>query len=88
MLDNRDAQGDGRGKVDADATAQLHRAAGQDLSQDLGQEPGHDLLDCLLLLARAHGRTLTADAALAGLPESEALAALRGLARYAVERTH
>ncbi len=27
-----------------------------------------DLLDCLLLLARAHGRTLTADAALAGLP--------------------
>src|SRR5690606_35679760 len=29
-----------------------------------------------------------ADAALAGLPESEALDALRGLARYAVDRTH
>ena len=31
---------------------------------------------------------VAAEAALAGLPESEALAALRGLARYAVERTH
>ena len=29
-----------------------------------------------------------AEAALAGLPESDALAALRGLARYAVQRTH
>jgi Geranylgeranyl pyrophosphate synthase len=29
-----------------------------------------------------------AEAALAGLPESEALDALRGLARYAVDRTH
>ena len=36
------------------------------------------------------GRKLAAaaEAALAGLPESDALAALRGLARYAVQRTH
>jgi len=38
--------------------------------------------------ARATDYAAAAEAALAGLPESEALAALRGLARYAVERTH
>ena len=37
---------------------------------------------------RAMDYAVAAEAALAGLPESEALAALRGLARYAVERTH
>ena len=37
---------------------------------------------------RALDYAAAAEAALAGLPESEALAALRGLARYAVERTH
>ena len=37
---------------------------------------------------RAMDSAVAAEAALAGLPESEALAALRGLARYAVERTH
>ncbi|KAF1686121.1 octaprenyl-diphosphate synthase [Pseudoxanthomonas broegbernensis] len=37
---------------------------------------------------RAREYAVAAEAALAGLPESEALAALRGLARYAVERTH
>ena len=37
---------------------------------------------------RALDYAVAAEAALAGLPESEALAALRGLARYAVERTY
>ena len=37
---------------------------------------------------RALGSAVATEAALAGLPESEALAALRGLARYAVERTY
>ena len=37
---------------------------------------------------RALDYALAAEAALAGLPDSEALAALRGLARYAVERNH
>ncbi|MES5815619.1 polyprenyl synthetase family protein [Pseudoxanthomonas sp. Soil82] len=37
---------------------------------------------------RAMDYAVAAEAALAGLPESEAMAALRGLARYAVERTH
>lgn len=37
---------------------------------------------------RAVDYAAAAEAALAGLPESQALAALRGLARYAVERTH
>jgi octaprenyl-diphosphate synthase len=37
---------------------------------------------------RAMDYAAAAEAALAGLPENEALAALRGLARYAVERTH
>ncbi len=43
-------------------------------------------------LEYSHRRALdyaqAAEAALAGLPETAALAALRGLARYAVERTH
>lgn len=37
---------------------------------------------------RAMDYAAEAEAALAGLPQSEALEALRGLARYAVERTH
>ena len=37
---------------------------------------------------RAMDYAAEAEAALAGLPESEALQALRGLARYAVERSH
>ena len=37
---------------------------------------------------RALDYAMAAEAALAGLPETEALAALRGLARYAVERTY
>ncbi|KAF1695740.1 octaprenyl-diphosphate synthase [Pseudoxanthomonas jiangsuensis] len=37
---------------------------------------------------RAIDYAAAAEAALAGLPQSPALAALRGLARYAVERTH
>lgn len=37
---------------------------------------------------RALDYAAAAEAALAGLPESDALSALRGLARYAVERTH
>ncbi|WP_374012123.1 polyprenyl synthetase family protein [Pseudoxanthomonas koreensis] len=37
---------------------------------------------------RASGYASAAESALDGLPESEALAALRGLARYAVERSH
>lgn len=40
------------------------------LREDLGKEAGErtDLLECLLLLARVHGVSMTADAALAGLP--------------------
>ena len=38
--------------------------------------------------ARAHHYAAMAELALEGLPESDALAALRGLARYAVERGH
>jgi octaprenyl-diphosphate synthase len=37
---------------------------------------------------RAFDYARAAEAALAGLPETAAVAALRGLARYAVERTH
>ena len=37
---------------------------------------------------RAHHYATLAEQALDGLPESDALAALRGLARYAVERGH
>ena len=39
-------------------------------------------------LARARQHAVAAEAALAGLPESQALAALRGLARHTVERGH
>ncbi len=56
MLDYQDAQLAELDRRDAEAVRALPPAAGQ------------DLLDCLLLLARAHGRALTADAALAGLP--------------------
>ncbi len=56
MLDYQDAQLAELDRRDAEAVRALPPAAGQ------------DLLECLLLLARAHGRTLTADAALAGLP--------------------
>jgi ATP-binding cassette subfamily C protein LapB len=56
VLDYQDAQLAEFDRRDAEAARALPPAAGQ------------DLLDCLLLLARAHGRTLTADAALAGLP--------------------
>ena len=37
---------------------------------------------------RAHHYATMAEQAIEGLPESDALAALRGLARYAVERGH
>jgi len=56
VLDYQDAQLAELDRRDAEAARALPSAVGQ------------DLLECLLLLARAHGRTLTADAALAGLP--------------------